>query len=177
MRLPFLQRAPKKAFLEMTEEELESGIARREKTLAKEKPAHTALAQATIMAAGAGICAGVFLFAVVAPGTLLAIAAAAGGSVFFGGGYTCKAIMTRAVRQRNDMVDIFNTKLTARLAAEQEEERLRRMTIEEKFNAAVDAGLPLEKDITVKRALKLKFPEPRARHGFARIAGIFDPRP
>ncbi|TAL27979.1 MAG: hypothetical protein EPN97_15620 [Alphaproteobacteria bacterium] len=177
MRLPFLQRAPKKSFPEMTEEELEQGIARRERTLEKEKPAHTALAHATILAAGGGIFAGVFLFAVVAPGALLAIAAAAGGSVFFGGGYTCKAVMTHAVRQRNQMVDVFNAKLTARLAAEQEEERLRRMTIEEKFNAAVDAGLPLEKDITVRKALKLKFPEPRERHGFARIAGIFDPSP
>lgn len=177
MRLPFLKQTPKKSFSEMTEEELEAGIARREKTLAKEKTAHMALAHATIIGAGAAILVAAFIITGAAPGVFLGIAAASGGSIFFGGGYTCKAIMTRAVRQRNDMVDVFNTKLTARLAAEQENERLRRMTAEDQFNAAVDAGLPLEKDITVKRALKLKFPEPRERHGFARIAGIFDPHP
>jgi hypothetical protein len=177
MKLPFLKHLARKNFAAMTEEELERDIERCEATLGKRPALARAAALGSIITTAAAqmtflVMAGWVITGAVAFGGL-----AVGAGFFFGIGYAGKAVMTRAIRQRNGMVDVFNAKLTARMAAEQEEMRLRNLEAAEKFNAAVDAGLPLERDITVKRALKLKFPEPPARQGFARIIDIFDPRP
>ncbi|MEZ0224311.1 MAG: hypothetical protein ACAH83_07155 [Alphaproteobacteria bacterium] len=179
MKLPFFSRPPQKDPAAMTEAELAEGIARCNRMLSREKDAHMALAQGTIIVGGGAAAVAAFGFGIFASPVLLGIIAVAGGGVFFGGGFTCKAVMSRALCRKHDLEDVFEAKVQARLEAEQISAVERQLRAAEQFNAAIDAGLPLEKSITVSRSpLRLKFPSPRdTQHGFSRIFGARDPRP
>jgi hypothetical protein len=86
--------------------------------------------------------------------------------------------MTRALRRRNTLEEALPSRVAARQAVEAEAERLRQAAVEEKFNAAVGAGLPLEKSISVNKSLRLKFPPPPQSRGFSRILSkVFAPTP
>ena len=159
----------------MSEAELAAGVARCDRMLARRNGFATAAANGSIM-----VTAGAQLALFFAAGCLITPFVAFGGlaigvASFFGIGFTCKGLMTRAVQQRNELTDVLEERINTRLAQEQENERLRRLEAAEKFNAAVDAGLPLETNIVVKKSLRLQFP-PDTRTGFARVVGkLFDP--
>lgn len=183
MKLPFLKQAPRKAPAAMTEAELSQDIERCDRMLAKEKDAHMALAHATILLGGGAAVVAAFGFGIFAPPVMLGIMAAAGGATFFGGGYTCKFIMSRALRRKNDCEDALEEKVQARIEAESAAAIELQRRAAEQFNAAIDAGLPLEAPITVKKSpLRLKFPlRPDTQQGFTRapigLFGARDPRP
>jgi hypothetical protein len=172
MRLPFLK---KKDTTAMSEGELEKGIARWDKVLDIRPKLGDFFAVTTIF-----VTAAAQLTLVMMAGTITGGAAffglAIGVGYFLGGCYTCKGVLGHALKQRNAMTDIFNTKVTVRLAAEQENARLLRIKAAEDFNAAIEAGLPLERDIKVGHALKLKRPAPPEHHGIERIKDLLDPR-
>ncbi len=175
MKIPFLD---KKKPVDMTEAELEAGIQRCDKTLRKWPNVGAIVAHATIFAAPLGgiiaLAAGGWVFTpLVLPATL-----GSGFGTFFGLGYAYKGIMTQAQQRREGFFEALTVKVEARQAAEAEAERLRIMTAEDKFNAAVNAGLPLENSISVRKALRLKFPAPPMpdhHNGFARVMDIFRP--
>ncbi len=178
MRIPFFSAMmPKK----MTEAELEAAIARRDWLLDRQPKITKFIAYTTIPA----IAVGQITKAVMAG----SLAAASGvGGLVIGGAYLVGASVAAgyalriALHQRNKMTDAFNAKVTARIAAEQDAERQRAadhllgLKAAENFNAAIEAGLPLEASIKVRPALKLKRPEPPQRHGFARVKDFLNPR-
>jgi hypothetical protein len=159
----------------MTEAELDAGIARRDRLLDSRPNISKFLANTCILVTGAALIVTTMATSMMIGPAILA-GFAIGGTYTFGGAFACKGVLSQALKQRNKMTDVYNAKVTVRVAAEQEASRLRNIKAAEDFNAAVDAGLPLEADIVVKPALKLRRPERPKHHGFARVKDIFDPR-
>jgi hypothetical protein len=170
MKIPLL--TPKKP-LDMSESELESGIRRCDKTLNKWPHLGTVVAHATIILAPVGGIAALALGGWVFTPFVGLATLATGLGTFFGGGYSYKAVMMHAQRKREGFMDALEQKVEARLEAE----RWSAVKILENFNAHVDAGLPLERSIEVKKALRLKFPQPPVPDDRAGFARIFAPRP
>lgn len=184
MKLPFLK--PQRDPATLTDAEIDSEIARHDALLDRRKEMTAAIASAAILISAAAI---VTLF--FATGGLMTPLVTWGGigiGVAASGGISgvCKGVVNHAMRARNNLVDVYNDRVIAQqqaaeaaraeAARQAEADRLRGIQAADDFNTAVNSGLPLEQDITVKKSLKLKFPKSPARHGFARILDVFDPR-
>ena len=153
----------------MTETALEQGIRRCQTTLAKQGSFATGAVAALVLGSVAGLLGAAILFTGMAGGAMLGIAAAVGLTGASAVGVTGRRVLARARADRDAFEEALTAKILARQASEVAARQLRERQAAEKFNAAVEAGLPLETAITVKRALRLKFPPPPPPKGAGRV--------
>jgi hypothetical protein len=153
---------------DMTEAELNAGIAKCDNTIAKRDDLIRGATYALVLGFAGGLFASAFLMTGMAAGAMFGVALGTGVACCCAVGFPVKYIVNHAYHRKAELEYALPARVAAREAEAAENERLRRLAAEEKFNAAAEAGLPLESAIKVKPAFKFKKP-PETSHGFTHV--------
>jgi hypothetical protein len=158
----------------MDEGDVIDGIRRCHRTIERQPGFRNGALIALVLGFGVGLFGAAALFTGAAGGFMLGVAGATGFGGMIATALTGRFVMQHAHRNLAALEKALPQKTEERKRADAEaawqefenEQRLKRQA-EEKFNAAVDAGLPLEKPVRVGKSLQLKLRN--RQRGFIRV--------